>query len=217
MQIPLDYEFNDDSLRVRALTHRSAGSDNNERLEFLGDALLGLITAQYLFEHFPAADEGELTRTRASLVNRDTLAEIARTLDLGNILVLGEGEQKSGGWRRDSILANSLEALLGAIYLDGGMDACRETVEIWFADKLATVDPESAVKDAKTTLQELLQSRRLELPRYETTGVSGPSHDQTFTVACHTDALPEPVVAIGRSRRKAEQAAACATLRKLDP
>ncbi|MCZ6665996.1 MAG: ribonuclease III, partial [Gammaproteobacteria bacterium] len=100
MQISLDYEFSDDSLRVRALTHRSAGSDNNERLEFLGDALLGLITAQYLFEHFPAADEGELTRTRASLVNRDTLAEIARSLDLGNLLVLGEGEQKSGGWRR---------------------------------------------------------------------------------------------------------------------
>ncbi len=197
----MDYEFNDDSLRVRALTHRSAGSDNNERLEFLGDALLGLITAQYLFEHFPAADEGELTRTRASLVNRDTLAEIARTLDLGNLLVLGEGEQKSGGWRRDSILANSLEALLGAIYLDGGMDVCRQAVETWFADKLADVDPKSAAKDAKTALQELLQSRRLELPRYETTDISGPSHDQTFTVACHTDALPEPVVAIGRNRR----------------
>ncbi|MCZ6892437.1 MAG: ribonuclease III, partial [Gammaproteobacteria bacterium] len=179
----MDYEFNDDSLRVKALTHRSAGSDNNERLEFLGDALLGLITAQYLFEHFPAADEGELTRTRASLVNRDTLAEIARSLDLGNLLVLGEGEQKSGGWRRDSILANSLEALLGAIYLDGGMDVCRQAVETWFAEKLADVDPKSAAKDAKTALQELLQSRRLELPRYETTDISGPSHDQTFTVA----------------------------------
>jgi ribonuclease III len=213
----LDYEFNDDSLRIRALTHRSAGSDHNERLEFLGDALLGLIIAQYLFDHFPAADEGQLTRTRASLVNRDSLAGIARTLELGNALVLGEGEKKSGGWRRDSILANGLEALLGAIYLDGGMDECRHAVETWFADKLAEIDPESDVKDAKTALQELLQSRRFELPRYETTEVSGPSHAQTFTVTCYTDALQEPVAAVGRSRRKAEQAAARATLSKLDP
>jgi ribonuclease III len=212
----LDYEFNDDSLRSRALTHRSAGSDHNERLEFLGDALLDLIIAEYLFERFPAADEGQLTRTRASLVNRETLAGIARDLELGNVLVLGEGEQKSGGWRRNSILANGLEAMIGAIYLDGGMEACRQVVETWFADKFTEIDPEHAAKDAKTELQELLQSRRFELPRYETTAVSGPSHDQTFTVACHTDALQEPVLAVGRSRRKAEQAAARAALSKLD-
>ena len=212
----MEYHFNDESLRIQALTHRSAGSNHNERLEFLGDALLGSVVAEYLFENFPHADEGQLTRTRASLVNRESLADVARTLDLGNVLVLGEGEQKSGGWRRDSILGNALEALVGAVYLDGGMDACRRVVEVWFADKLAEIDPVRAAKDPKTALQELLQRQRYELPRYETTGVSGPSHDQTFTVSCYTDALTEPVIAIGRSRRKAEQAAARAALNLLN-
>ncbi len=212
----MDYDFNDANLRIQALTHRSAGSNHNERLEFLGDALLGSIIAEYLFEHFPRADEGQLTRTRASLVNRETLAEVARTLDLGGALVLGEGEQRSGGWRRDSILANALEALVGAVYLDGGMDACQHMVEVWFADKLTEIDPARAAKDPKTALQELLQRQRYDLPRYETTGVSGPSHDQTFTVSCYTDALTEPVIAIGRSRRKAEQAAARAALNLLN-
>ena len=213
---PLEYAFNDDSLRIRALTHRSARSDNNERLEFLGDALLGLIVAEYLYEKFPDADEGQLTRIRASLVNQESLAEVARTLDLGDLLVLGGGEQKSGGWRRDSILANALEALVGAIYLDGGIGACRGVVETWFADKLAEINPNRADKDPKTTLQEWLQSQRYDLPRYETTGVSGPSHDQTFTVGCFIDALNEPVTAVGRTRRKAEQAAARAALKLLD-
>jgi ribonuclease III len=212
----LEYEFNDESLRIRALTHRSAGSDHNERLEFLGDALLGLIIAEYLFENFPDADEGQLTRTRASLVNRASLAEVARSLDLGGMVALGEGEQKSGGWRRDSILANTLEALVGAIYLDGGIDACRRVVATWFAGRLADIDPDRAAKDPKTALQELLQRLRYDLPRYETTGVSGPSHDQLFTVSCYTNALTEPVIAMGRSRRKAEQAAARAALNLLN-
>lgn len=213
----MDYEFDDERLERRALTHRSAGPDHNERLEFLGDALLGMIVAEYLFENFPEADEGQLTRARASLVNRDSLAAVARSLDLGERLVLGEGELRSGGWRRDSILANALESLVGAVYLDGGMDACRRVVRGWMAEQLANVDPGDADKDPKTTLQELLQGRREELPRYETTHVSGPSHDQTFTVTCHAGALDEPVVAQGRSRRKAEQAAARAALRKLQP
>jgi ribonuclease-3 len=211
----LSYTFEDETLRRRALTHRSAGADHNERLEFLGDALLGMLVAEFLFERFPAADEGQLTRTRASLVNRDTLAGIARRLRLGEALVLGEGEQKSGGWRRSSILANALEALLGAVYLDGGIDACRGVIHQLFAEHFAAVDPLLASKDAKTSLQEFLQGRRHGLPRYETTEVEGPSHEQIFTVTCHVDALAEPVTACGRSRRKAEQAAARAALRKL--
>jgi ribonuclease-3 len=211
----LGYQFSDDSLRRRALTHRSANSEHNERLEFLGDALLGLLVAEYLFEHFPHADEGQLTRTRASLVNRESLAEVARALDLGTQLVLGEGELKSGGWRRDSILANALEALIGAIYIDGGIAACRQVIMSAFAQRLDAIDPSRAIKDPKTALQELLQSRHHELPRYETTAVAGPSHEQEFTVACHTAALPEPVLACGRSRRKAEQAAALAAMQKL--
>lgn len=175
-----------------------------------------MIVAEFLFENFPEADEGQLTRARAALVNRDSLAVVARSLGLGELLVLGEGELKSGGWRRSSILANTLEALVGAVYLDGGMDTCRQVVRAWFAERLAAVDPGDTGKDPKTALQELLQGRREDLPRYETTHVSGPSHDQTFTVACHTAALDEPVTAQGRSRRKAEQAAARAALRRLE-
>lgn len=213
--VSLAYAFKDEGLRLRALTHRSADPVHNERLEFLGDALLGMLIAEILFQRYPTADEGQLTRTRAVLVNRDCLADIARDLNLGAALVLGEGEMKSGGWRRDSILANTLEALLGAVYLDGGIEACREVVLELFAERLAEVDPLRTDKDPKTALQEFLQSRRQELPRYETTSVSGPSHDQLFTVSCHTPALPLPVVAHGRSRRKAEQAAARATLEQL--
>jgi ribonuclease III len=211
----LDYSFRDDALRRRALTHRSAEPEHNERLEFLGDALLGFIVAEHLYVSFPGADEGQLTRTRATLVNREALAELARELDLGTALVLGEGEQKSGGWRRDSILANALESLIGAIYLDGGLAACRNAVLGLFAERLAACDPGRAHKDPKTALQEYLQGRRHELPRYETVTVAGPSHQQLFTVRCHTSALPGPVVAQGPTRRKAEQAAARATLLQL--
>ena len=174
-----------------------------------------MLIAEILFQRFPSADEGQLTRTRAALVNRECLADIARDLDLGQSLVLGEGEMKSGGWRRDSILANTLEALLGAVFLDGGIESCRAVVLELFAERLAEVDPLHTDKDPKTALQEFLQSRRQELPRYETTTVSGPSHDQSFTVTCFTPALPSPVIAQGRSRRKAEQAAARATLQQL--
>lgn len=211
----LGYEFRDATLLWHALTHRSFGTPHNERLEFLGDALLGMIVAEYLFNRFPEADEGRLTRTRATLVNRESLAELARDLELGEHLRLGEGELKSGGWRRDSILANALEALLGAIYLDGGMDACRDTVLRVLAPRLAAIDPTTSTKDAKTALQEYLQGRRLSLPEYTTMDITGPSHDQLFTVSCAVGVLPEPVIASGPSRRKAEQAAARAALTAL--
>jgi len=208
----LDYTFSDDSLRLRALTHRSAHRDHNERLEFLGDAILGMLVAEHLYAEHPHADEGQLTRTRATLVNGETLADIARQMDLGPLIILGEGEQKSGGWRRDSILANTLEALLGAIYLDGGLSACRSVIAQLFDEHFAECNPQNSAKDPKTALQEYLQGRRLELPRYETTEIAGPSHEQMFTVSCYIDALNEPVIACGRSRRKAEQAAASAAL-----
>ncbi|MBK6657873.1 MAG: ribonuclease III [Proteobacteria bacterium] len=213
----LGYAFRDESLLTRALTHRSVGARHNERLEFLGDALLGMVVAEHLFSQFPDADEGQLTRTRATLVNRESLAEVGRGLELGDLIRLGEGELKSGGWRRDSILANAVEALLGAIYLDGGMDACRDTVLRLLATRLSTIDPDSTRKDAKTALQEFLQSRRRSLPEYKTMDISGPSHEQVFTVSCQVDSLPEPVVASGPTRRKAEQAAARATLQLLNP
>lgn len=213
----LGYEFADQELLTRALTHRSVGARHNERLEFLGDALLGMIVAEYLYETYPEADEGQLTRTRATLVNRESLAETARGLALGNLIKLGEGELKSGGWRRDSILANAFEALLGAIYLDGGMPACRRSVLQVLEPRLAAIDADSAGKDPKTELQEFLQSRRLSLPEYKTMNISGPSHQQMFSVACQIETLDEPVVASGPSRRKAEQAAARAVLQLLNP
>ena len=215
VQRALGYEFHDAALLVQALTHRSHGTPHNERLEFLGDALLGMIVAEALYARFPAADEGRLTRTRATLVNRESLALVARDLELGEHLRLGEGELKSGGWRRDSILANVLEALLGAIYLDGGMEACRDAVLRFLAPRLAAVDPATATKDPKTTLQEYLQGRGLGLPEYTTMDITGPSHEQLFTVRCAVDTLAEPVVARGPSRRKAEQAAARAALEAL--
>ena len=213
----LGYVFEDSGLLARALTHRSVGARHNERLEFLGDALLGMVIAEYLFATYPEANEGQLTRTRATLVNRETLADVARDLDLGELIQLGEGELKSGGWRRDSILANTVEALFGAIYLDGGMDACRRSVLCLLESRLATIDPDSTSKDAKTELQEYLQSRRRCLPEYKTMDISGPSHQQLFTVSCVVDSLPTPVVASGPTRRKAEQAAARATLDLLNP
>lgn len=209
------YRFRDPELLALALTHRSAAGRNNERLEFLGDALIGLLIADQLFRSHPAADEGQLTRARASLVNRATLADIARGFDLGSRLQLGEGEMKSGGWRRDSILANALEAVVGAIYLDGGIDPCREEVLAWYAERLGAIDPCVAVKDPKTELQEYLQSGHRPLPVYRTLSISGPPHDQAFTVACDVTGLGAPVIATARSRRAGEQQAARDALRAL--
>ncbi len=216
----LKYQFSDPALLARALTHRSHGAPHNERLEFLGDALLGVIIAEVLYARFPAADEGQLTRTRATLVNRDSLAQVAGELALGPRLLLGEGELKSGGWRRASILANTLEAIIGAIYLDGGFEACRGAVMQWFAARLASVDPTATAKDSKTRLQEFLQSRQLPLPVYQTSEVSGPPHDQSFIIACVVEGVTAPIQASGRSRREAEQEAArlaLAALKVADP
>ena len=212
----LGYTFCDGSLLEQALTHRSARPVNNERLEFLGDALLGCFIAESLFNRHPDADEGLLTRARASLVNRESLAGIARVIDLGAYLILGEGELKSGGWRRTSILANALEAIIGACYLDGGVDACRLVVESLFKDAMNAQASLEAQKDAKTRLQEYLQSRRRELPRYETIAVEGAPHQRTFYVSCSVPGWQEPVKASGNSRRRAEQAAAAAALEVIE-
>lgn len=208
MGVFLDYQFRDESLLAKALTHRSANANHNERLEFLGDAILGFVVGEFLYRKFPLADEGQLTRTRASLVNKNCLANIAREIDLGPRLQLGDGERKSGGWRRDSILSNALEALIGAIYLDGGIDACRHQLELWFADRFANTDPSQSSKDAKTCLQEYLQSRGLALPVYNTVEVTGPAHHRIFVIACAVSELDEAPIGRGESRRKGEQQAA---------
>jgi ribonuclease-3 len=209
-----DYQFCNAALKDLALTHRSARKTNNERLEFLGDAILGHVIAEYLYREFPDADEGQLTRTRASLVNKETLAKVARDMELGEQIVLGEGELKSGGWRRDSILANTLEAVIGAVYLDAGLDVCATSIHRWFGDYLRAANPQDAHKDAKTRLQEHLQAQGLNLPKYTTTNVAGPPHEQVFTVECHVETQPA-VRAEGKSRRIGEQRAATLMLTQL--
>jgi len=213
----LRYEFSDPQLLKTALTHRSAGGINNERLEFLGDAIIGFLIADELFTSFPRTDEGQLTRLRSSLVKRDTLARVARRIDLGSVLVLGEGELKSGGWKRDSILANAFEALMGAIYLDSDLEQCRACIHALFEDEFARTSPATVAKDPKTRLQEYLQQRQLALPEYETVQVDGAPHDQRFTVCCKIVAPgAEAMTASGTSRRRAEQAAAEKMLAQLE-
>jgi len=205
--VKLAYRFRDPALAGLALTHRSTGWPNNERLEFLGDALLGAVVAEMLYEAHPRASEGELSRLRAQLVNGQALAVLARELELGDELKLGPGELKSGGFRRDSTLADAFEALVAAVFLDGGFDACRDCVRALFAQRVADL-PKSS-KDAKTRLQEWLQARGLPLPAYELTGSHGEDHAKVFDVAC---SIAEPsslrCCASGPSRRAAEQDAA---------
>ena len=208
----LDYRFRDTVLLAAALTHRSAGNRNNERLEFLGDAVLGFLVAEELYARYPEASEGELSRLRATLVKRETLAAIARTLDLGQYLTLGSGELKSGGFRRESILADAMEAVIGAILLDGGLDSCRACVRRLYASYFADMPEAAQLKDPKTRLQEYLQARRLDLPNYAVTGTEGKAHNQKFTVTCEVHSLARTSTGDGRSRRKAEQAAAQAML-----
>jgi len=211
----LGIDFYHPELLREALTHRSAGPRNNERLEFLGDAALGFIIGQELFRRFPKAKEGELSRMRASLVNQTALAELARGLALGDWLILGTGEMKSGGYRRDSILSDALEAVIGAMVEDQGIERCRSWVLDLFKDKLAELDAEGWQKDPKTRLQEFLQGRGLALPRYELLSQLGSSHDQIFSVACHVELLSSPCQGRGGSRKQAEQQAAAAALKKL--
>lgn len=204
----LCYQFGNTGLLNSALSHRSYGSDNNERLEFLGDAILGYVIASELFDKFPKATEGELSRLRATLVKGATLACVAKSLDLGEHLNLGPGELKSGGGRRDSILAGAFEAIIGAVYLDSGIDNARDMILRLLAERLATVSPKSIEKDPKTRLQEFLQGRRKKLPVYETTSITGAEHEQFFKVSCLVELLEEPTIGTGSSRRAAEQDAA---------
>lgn len=211
----LGIRFKNRALVEEALTHRSAGSRNNERLEFLGDGVLNFVIAADLFQRYPASTEGELSRLRSSLVNKEKLASLATALELGNALKLGSGELKSGGFRRASILADALEAIFGAAYLDGGFDVARKLILQLYAEELEFLPDASALKDPKTQLQELLQARRLALPEYSVIEVHGEPHAQTFKVACKIPGVEEPSLGVGESRRRAEQEAARRALKLL--
>lgn len=211
----LGHTFEDEQLLHSALTHRSVSGQNNERMEFLGDSILNFIVGEALYQRYPREREGQLTRLRAELVKGETLAQIAREFNIGDNLILGPGEMKSGGHRRSSILADALEAIIAAIYLDAGMDKCREIVLSWFEDRLAPEFTATLLKDAKTRLQEYLQARKHPLPKYELLQVAGPPHQQVFEVTCTVEALSMSATAIGRSRRSGEQAAAEKMLSKI--
>ena len=215
LQQLLNHKFSDSDLARLALTHRSANKINNERLEFLGDSLLGYVVAEILFEIFPQASEGELSRLRAMLVNKTTLAEIAREIDLKDFIQLGSGEKKSGGDNRDSILADAIEALIAAIYLDGGINSCKSLIKDWIADRIATESVVEQQKDAKTKLQEMMQSQGLSLPVYSVLEISGEAHQQNFLVECRVDVIAESQKGTGSSKRNAEQEAANGMLTKL--
>lgn len=208
LEAALGHGFGRPELLRQALTHRSFGSPNNERLEFLGDAVLNCVVAGYLHQHFAGLREGELSRLRASLVRQESLAEIAKSLHLGDFLQLGEGELKSGGSRRPSILADALEAIFGAIHVDAGFDAARAVIERLYAPAVARIDPNDAGKDPKTALQEILQGRRLPLPRYALLATHGEAHVQEFEVECAIPDLDIRTTGTGSSRRIAEQQAA---------
>jgi ribonuclease III len=212
----LRYEPRDLTLFRAALTHRSAPGANSERLEFLGDAVLNLLIAHRLYQAFPEATEGELSRLRARLVSREPLAEIAASLGVGETLQLGSGELRSGGFRRQSILADALEALCGAIFLDGGLKAVEPLITQLFAERIAALPSPEALKDPKTRLQEYLQSRSLTLPRYLILGIEGEDHVQTFKVSCEVPGLSLRVEGGGSSRRRAEQQAAQAMLEAIE-
>lgn len=204
----LDYTFNDISLLDEALTHRSHASVNNERLEFLGDGILNFVIAYELFKLYPDVNEGDLSRLRANLVNKESLAVIAAHLELGEVIKLGSGELKSGGFRRPSILADAVESIFGAVYCDGGFDVCRDLIVRLYADRLASPTDLQSLKDPKTQLQELLQSRRFPLPQYKVTNITGKAHAQMFHVKCTIEKMDIVVNGEGKSRRKAEQVAA---------
>jgi ribonuclease III len=204
----LGYQFRDAALLARALTHRSHGSQNYERLEFLGDSILGCVIAGALYDRFPQLSEGDLTRLRATLVRRETLAKLARQLNLGDCLELGSGELKSGGFDRDSILADALEAVFGAIYKDSDFSTARDIISRLYRPLLEGVDPHSILKDPKTRLQEFLQKQSLDTPAYQVLEISGEAHQQFFVVECRVPGIAEPIRGEGNSRRHAEQAAA---------
>jgi ribonuclease-3 len=204
----LGYVPRDAALFTTALTHRSASGANNERLEFLGDAVLNVVVSERLYHRFPGADEGDLSRLRARVVSREPLAAIAQGLGLGDALNLGSGELKTGGFRRESILADALEAVCGAVFLDGGIDAVRRVFEPLFDPRIAALPSAEQLKDPKTRLQEYLQARGMELPNYVVDAIEGDAHDQRFTVSCILQGLRIHVRGQGSNRRRAEQEAA---------
>lgn len=213
--MPLKYQFEDETLLRRALTHRSKSADNYERLEFLGDSVLNFTISAELYDRYPGVAEGELTRLRANLVKKGTLALLAREIDLGDFLSLGSGELKSGGFDRDSILADALEAVFGAVFIDGGIEKTRILIVDVYRDLLERVTPETLQKDPKTQLQEHLQKQAFAPPVYSVTEITGQAHDQHFRVECVVPGLSESVEGTGRSRRNAEQDAAAIALKLL--
>lgn len=204
----LGYRFKDEQLLILALTHRSKGNHHNERLEFLGDSIVNCVIAEALYHQFPQATEGELSRWRAVLVNRESLGNLARRFELSPYLYLGPGELKSGGGQRQSILSCTMEAIIGAIYLDCGFDLTRQTVLQWYESLLKTLSSAANHKDPKTLLQEYVQSKRLPLPFYQIDAVEGAAHKQIFVVRCSIVGISEQTIGKGTSRRRAEQAAA---------
>jgi ribonuclease-3 len=204
----IHYTFQDASLMMMALTHRSFNAQHNERLEFLGDSILSFLVAQELYQRFPKIDEGDLSRLRAQLVKESSLSSIATSMGLGDFIQLGEGELKSAGWRRPSILADTLEAMIGAIYLDAGIEPAHEFVLRFFEKQLNEIDPKLIQKDAKTLLQELLQSQKSDLPIYTVVSIEGEAHSQSFTIECIIKKSNIKTQGIGQSRRIAEQEAA---------
>lgn len=215
LQRRIGYQFKQPERLLLALTHRSFGNQNNERLEFLGDSIVNMVIAEHLYQHFEKAREGQLSRLRARMVKGVTLAEIGREFKLGQYLRLGSGELKSGGFRRESILADAIESIIGAIYLDSDFYTCREQVLRWFEHRLKRLDIQDTQKDPKTRLQEYLQSRQFPLPNYEVISVDGQAHNQTFHVSCALPSLDRKTNGTGSSRRIAEQEAARNALKQL--
>ncbi len=204
----LEYQFANADLLTEALTHRSSSSKNNERLEFLGDSILNFVIAAELFARYPRSSEGDLSRLRASLVNKEGLYTVSTNLKLGDYLILGSGELKSGGYRRNSILADAVEAIFGAVFLDSDFEQCRLLILRLYSDLLDNVPDANSLKDPKTRLQELLQSKKLSLPQYDVLRVAGQAHNQQFTVDCFVEELDLRAEGVSTSRRKAEQLAA---------
>jgi ribonuclease III len=216
LQLRIGYQFKSPQLLTQALTHRSYAASNNERLEFLGDGALNYIIAHQLYMRFQKLAEGDLSRLRAQLVKESTLFEIAQSLEIGESLKLGEGELKSAGWRRPSILADALEAIVGAVYLDGGHESAEAIVLKLYAERLETIDPKIIDKDAKSLLQEHLQGKKIDLPDYQVVNIDGEAHAQTFKVSCSVSKLKILTVGEGTSRRAAEQNAAQLALSQLE-
>lgn len=216
LQKKLCYTFQQHDLLLQALTHRSASSKHNERLEFLGDSILSYVIANALYQRFPYVNEGDMSRMRAVLVRGNTLAEMAREFELGECLYLGPGELKNGGFRRESILADTVEALIGGIFLDSDIRTVEKLILDWYQLRLDTITPGDKQKDQKTRLQEYLQGRHLPLPTYLVVQMRGEAHDQEFTIHCQVSGLVQPIIGNGLSRRKAEQDAAKQALKLLE-